>query len=310
MKYILTTLAIFYSGITFSQEKHEVQLGNIRCIYSTSMGRINGHYVSYYANGKKRAEGNFKNQQRDSTWILWDSLGNQVTKRFYTSPLSFSMLPERDSLTQNKNEFDGAYQNHRRRIDYPALKAENVLWSKRIWRFIPHTKLNAFMFHDNRLNKCIFSAVRQGALTVYNGNDDQFAHLFEGLNLDTSSMPIGYRIKEDWYFDKSRSVMDVQIVGLAPVIRQASTKDSVNLCWVYFPDLKPLLYRFNLSDNPLAPNRAELFQERMFTSVIYKESNVYNREMADYLPLRARNAEAEKIELEMIENEHNLWTSK
>ena len=34
---------------------------------------------------------------------------------------------------------------------------------------------------------------------------------------------IKWRIKEEWFFDKQRSVMDVRILGLAPMIENTMT---------------------------------------------------------------------------------------
>ena len=38
---------------------------------------------------------------------------------------------------------------------------------------------------------------------------------------------IQYEIKEDWFFDKQRSVLDVRIIGIAPVV-YALTLDARN----------------------------------------------------------------------------------
>lgn len=51
----------------------------------------------------------------------------------------------------------------------------------------------------------------------------------------------------------------------------------------------------------------QFFEQRQFKSEIYKESNVYDCQLADYLPLGKRQAESERIEMDMIESEHDLW---
>ena len=56
-----------------------------------------------------------------------------------------------------------------------------------------------------------------------------------------------WRLKEEWFFDKQRSVMDVRILGIAPL---QEDRDEVNgqllgtfspLFWVYFPEAREVL---------------------------------------------------------------------
>ena len=54
-----------------------------------------------------------------------------------------------------------------------------------------------------------------------------------------------YRIKEEWFFDKQRSVMEVRIIGICPVIDRKN-EDGVytgetSLFWVYFPEARQIL---------------------------------------------------------------------
>jgi hypothetical protein len=54
-----------------------------------------------------------------------------------------------------------------------------------------------------------------------------------------------YRIKEEWFFDKQRSVMEVRIIGICPVMDRF-TEDGiydgqVSLFWVYFPEARKIL---------------------------------------------------------------------
>src|SRR3546814_11418070 len=53
-----------------------------------------------------------------------------------------------------------------------------------------------------------------------------------------------FRIKEDWIFDKQRSVMEPRIIGLAPLYAQPlPTGDTVYvpMFWVYYPEARPIL---------------------------------------------------------------------
>ena len=51
---------------------------------------------------------------------------------------------------------------------------------------------------------------------VYDDNGDQ---IYDSVAEPyTSRDIIRYEIKEDWFFDKQRSVMDVRIIGISPVV--------------------------------------------------------------------------------------------
>ncbi|MCB0490735.1 MAG: gliding motility protein GldN, partial [Cyclobacteriaceae bacterium] len=50
-----------------------------------------------------------------------------------------------------------------------------------------------------------------------------------------------YEVKEDWFFDRQRSVLDVRIIGLKPVIEiegPDGNPTQQDLFWVYFPEAR------------------------------------------------------------------------
>ncbi len=126
-----------------------------------------------------------------------------------------------------------------------------------------------------------------------------------------------WRIKEEWFFDKQRSVMDVRILGLAPL---QEDRDEVNnqllgtfspLFWVYFPEVREILINaeaFNLVKNN-AERRTydDIFWKRMFGSTIVKEANVMDRKVNEYMIGLDALLEAERIKSEIFNIEHDLW---
>jgi gliding motility associated protien GldN len=126
-----------------------------------------------------------------------------------------------------------------------------------------------------------------------------------------------WRLKEEWFFDKQRSVMDVRIMGLAPL---QEDRDEVNgqllgtfspLFWVYFPEAREILINaevFNLVKND-AERRTydDIFWKRMFASIIIKEANVMDRKVNEYKIGLDAVLEAERIKTEIFNIEHDLW---
>jgi gliding motility associated protien GldN len=130
----------------------------------------------------------------------------------------------------------------------------------------------------------------------------------------TSQDIIQYRIKEDWFFDKQRSVMEVRIVGICPVtVKRAESGDVVGikpLFWIYFPEARPYLAKaavFNRWNDSERLSYDEFFQKRMFSSTIYKESNLYDRAIAEYKTGSDALLEAGYISEEIFNYESDLW---
>lgn len=125
-----------------------------------------------------------------------------------------------------------------------------------------------------------------------------------------------YRIKEDWFFDKQRSERYIRIIGIAPLKERISedgepTGAYETLFWLYFPECR---YVFANWDSYNRFNDAErrsfddLFQKRMFTSSIIKESNVYNRTLGDVYTGIDQLLVAEQIKVQLFNMEHDLWS--
>ncbi|MDF3028536.1 MAG: gliding motility associated protein GldN [Fluviicola sp.] len=104
---------------------------------------------------------------------------------------------------------------------------------------------------------------------------------------------VKYLIKEDWFFDKERSVMDVRIMGIAPVVLKEETAPNGQKMisgmetkfWVYFPHLRYLLtnyYVYNEKNDAQWMSFDDLFWKRRFSSTVYKESNVFDRSIDSY----------------------------
>lgn len=238
-------------------------------------------------------------------------------------------------------------------IPYANIREADVMWSKRVWRVINlKEKFNLPLYYPTmpiKDRKSLFDVLKDGALkdstvTCFSPADDEFqvpltrseveALLIQFDSVDsenplnpgemiktpikkeiTSEDITKYWIKEDWFFDKQRSVMDVRILGILVVTskKTESGEDAGGdkpLFWVYFPEIRPVLAN---NDVYMRHNDAErrsfddIFWKRMFSSYIIKESNVYDRYIMDYAMGIDGLLEAEKIKENIFEFEHDFW---
>lgn len=131
----------------------------------------------------------------------------------------------------------------------------------------------------------------------------------------TSEKIVEWELKEDWFFDKQRSVMDVRIVGICPRVydidpNTKKIKGVKPLFWIYFPELRYVIqnyFVYNRKNDAMRMSFDDLFWKRMFSSYIKKESNVFDRMIPDYVEGVDALLESEKIKKEMMEIEHDMW---
>lgn len=125
-----------------------------------------------------------------------------------------------------------------------------------------------------------------------------------------------YYVKEDWFFEKQRSVMDVRIIAIAPVIESEDASSGKftykPLFWLYYPAIRNYLaqyYSYNPYNDAEWRTYDEIFHKRMFNSYTYMESNVYNRTIAAYLPGQGMDQmlESERIKDDIFKFEHDMW---
>jgi len=135
----------------------------------------------------------------------------------------------------------------------------------------------------------------------------------------TSKDIVQYRIKEDWFFDKERSVLDVRILAIAPVINKTADDGNGNmqvseqreLFWLYFPHCRFVFnnyFVYNNKNDAQWMSFDDLFWKRKFNSVIYKQSNTYDRKIESYRAGIDALYESEKIKNEIRNIEHDVWS--
>lgn len=232
-------------------------------------------------------------------------------------------------------------------IPYDYIREADVFWAKRIWRIIDvREKMNLpFKYPQQPLSEIIHTAAKNGELTVYDNNTangDQFKQVLSvddvkklGERTDTvmqinpvtleeesviqksefdPGKVVKYKLKEDWFFDEETSTQMCRIIGIAPVMEDfdmsGNYRGDMTMYWVYYPDLRPILGKyevFNPRNDAVRLSWEDLFEARIFESYIYKESNVYDRNIIEYATGIDALLESDVIKQRMFENEHDLW---
>lgn len=253
--------------------------------------------------------------------------------------------------TPRDGVYDKIHTVNRVPVPYAPLRQADVFWAKRIWRVIDmREKINQPLYYpavptNGRINimTVIIKGLEEGSLTAYDAQYDdftlprQFEDIMRQLNkVDTITATKPYppyetydtiienkfdvatvtmfRVKEDWFFDKQRSVLDVRILGICPVTEdyddQGEFKGYKPLFWIYFPDARPLFAKnevFNRFNDGQRLSFDDIFFKRMFGSYVMKESNVYDRRISEYCENMDALLEADRIKNDIFVFEHDVW---
>ena len=262
---------------------------------------------------------------------------------------SFSQVfdsPPRDGV------YDKITVPNRQPVPYVFVREADVFFSKRIWRIIDlREKINHPLYYPvERINnrrsimQVMLDGIAEGSLTAYEATSDEFlipmpteqalSILYDTIKkqLQRTEPPYDWydttyvekfntgdvkqlRVKEDWFFDKQRSVMDVRILGICPIIDDIDISTGIArgkkpLFWIYFPEARPVFAQvevFNRQNNAERRTLDDIFFKRLFGSYIYKEENVYDRFINEYSKGLDALLESERIKNELFLFEHDLW---
>jgi gliding motility associated protien GldN len=81
--------------------------------------------------------------------------------------------------------------------------------------------------------------------------------------------------------------------------------------WAHYPSLRNQLVKqevFNPRNDAIRFTWDDLFEMRMFSSYIYKESNVFDRRIQDYATGVDALRESDRIKQDIFNFEHDLWS--
>ncbi len=237
----------------------------------------------------------------------------------------------------------------RRPVELPYVREADVLWSKRIWQYIDVRKtMNQPLYFPERpsggyrnLMQVLEDAIRAGEVRAYGVDDDSFERepfdpvelfdnilsrveviVIEGQEVEEvipfrTSEVLVFRIKEEWFIDQRRGVLDVRIIGLSParLVRDEETGRYTDiqdpLFWVPFEEARTALANapvVNRRNDKMVKSFDDLFIRRFFDATVYREDRPDNRAIREYIdnPMD-RLLEAQRIMEEIRNFELDLW---
>jgi gliding motility associated protien GldN len=238
-------------------------------------------------------------------------------------------------------------------VPFPEIRQSDVYSVKRIWRDIDiKDKRNKF-FADpqSRFIDIILNAIDNHTITAYDATyseadptGDKFkvklsaksarVKFIDSIMVDSIDKKTGdkisshlvaatfnpdsvtkFRIKEDWIFDKQRSVYEPRIVGIAPLYRikvEGIVFSEQPAFWIYFNQARNIF----VNNEVITPGNTilsydDIFVLRKFASRIVKESNPEDLRIKDYAKTEQEaEKEANRIEAKLHSYKSQIYSHK
>lgn len=236
----IVVLCLGLSNAAFASH-HKIQTGQITNEYEINDGMLTGHFVSYYANGKKQADGNFSQNNRVGHWTFYNEAGEAIEYRTYTNNYQFKHVDKfgnEEVLMFNKNGV------------WDIIQEKNVWFKERLYRTI-FTENNPLFFQEQGIFSVLKENFIQGKMLLY--PDSRFVEplTIKQFPAISNQEIIGYKFKEDHIIDSENKMLNHRTIGICPLAIQKNTKDTIELFWAYYPDCRKALQSISIASNSL-----------------------------------------------------------
>lgn len=252
----------------------------------------------------------------------------------------------RDGIYDKENSIN------RRYIPYTHLREGDVTWEKRVWRKIDmREKQNQQLYYPKEqvvsrisLMQLITKYVLSGQIIAF--KDEEFLEPLELSNIRTmivlqedsadveefdangNSYMVkkpgivdstwifenftSLELKEDWFFDKQKSVLEVRILSMGFNVLKPKKEDlgEYPIFYTYFPACRPFFAKhevYNWKNDAERRTFEDIFWKRQFSSRAIKETNVYDRSIENYSKGIDALLESDRIKNDIFRWEHDLW---
>lgn len=248
--------------------------------------------------------------------------------------------------------YDKENSTNRRFIPYTHLREADVSWEKRVWRRLDmREKQNQQLYYPlepvvSRISftQLLIKYILTGEIKAF--KDEEFliplelssvrksivlqedSADVEEFDKDGNSFMVkkpgltdstwifenftSLELKEDWFFDKQKSVLEVRILSMGVNVLKPKKEDlgPFNLFWVYFPACRPYFAKhevYNSKNDAERRTFEDIFWKRQFSSTAYKETNVFDRDIERYSKGIDALLESDRIKNDIFRWEHDLW---
>lgn len=215
----------------------------------------------------------------------------------------------------------------REKMNYPLYYPEEAVDNRQslftlMFRLIQEDKVKAYEYLDTRE---IFTKEHELPFSeIINKFDIYATKKADSLTNDSiivveeSDVPnrdvVKFYVKEVWYFDKITSTFNARIIAFCPIMVKDGELgiQKFPLFWVPFETLRPFLAQQEIlitdKNNGARPSLDDIFVKRRFSSYIYKESNIYNRNLLEYnTSAEDVRKEQQKVKTLLLNFENDLW---
>ncbi len=242
-------------------------------------------------------------------------------------PAHYKALRESDAMWQKRiwRVIDFREKiNHKLYYPTTPIGTRMSLIDLMIWG-IETEGLTAYGTDDDRFTQPItrtqidekFGAVEK-PVTFQDENGEEITKNIKGERITSEVKQL--ILKEDWFFDKQHSMMETRIIGMCPVrfyVNEDMAMEGnaeirkAQVFWIYFPEARRILANhevFNEFNDSERRTFDDIFAKRFFSSVIIKESNVYDdRGISEYSLGVQTLLEAVKVKNKLSKTEQDLW---